>query len=280
MGHGTAIKKFPSDAELENEKYLRLFRAVKSANYFITTSERQNELEFRNPILDKDSKNVYLPLGLPKNDYYFNLYKVNKVNLEARETLGVLPSDYLILYAPTFRDYSLKESPISKEVLIKINQLLSGNNAYMLYRPHKLGGTINEDLVNRLNLDRILLTKRYQLDTFSSLCVSNALITDYSSIGIEFLPLNRPIISFVFDEEEYKEKRGIEIDFNDESLSPGLVVRDSDQLIKSLSLLFKQEYDNDYWVNRRNECLNNHYTFPDGKASERIWKLILEFLEK
>ncbi|MED3865140.1 CDP-glycerol glycerophosphotransferase family protein [Priestia megaterium] len=280
MGHGTAIKKFPSDEELKNEYALKLFQAVKSADYFLTTSERQNELEFRNPVLDKDSKNQYLPLGLPKNDYYFDAAKVEQTYKLQRKQHKFSQKDFVILYAPTFRDYETSESVFDENDLQRINNLLKEQNAFMIYRPHPLGGTIDEELLVKLNLERIIPSKSLALDAYQSLCISDALISDYSSICIEYLPLNKPIISFIFDEKEYCQKRGLEFDFEDENIGPGIVVKEKDNFTSVLTSLLRGDFDNTYWTERRNRCLETHYTYPDGNSSERIWKLILKSLEE
>lgn len=280
MGHGTAIKKFPSDEELKNEYALKLFQAVKSADYFLTTSERQNELEFRNPVLDKDSKNQYLPLGLPKNDYYFDATKVEQTYKLQRKQHKFSQKDFVILYAPTFRDYETSESVFDENDLQRINNLLKEQNAFMIYRPHPLGGTIDEELLVKLNLERIIPSKSLALDAYQSLCISDALISDYSSICIEYLPLNKPIISFIFDEKEYCQKRGLEFDFEDENIGPGIVVKEKDNFTSVLTSLLRGDFDNSYWTERRKRCLETHYTYPDGNSSERIWKLILKSLEE
>ncbi|MBD7963180.1 CDP-glycerol glycerophosphotransferase family protein [Fictibacillus norfolkensis] len=274
MGHGTAIKKFPSDKELVDEKTLRLCQSVKKANYYITTSERQNSLEFRNPLLDKISKNKYLPLGLPKNDYYFSSQKVAKINKKIRGEMSVSLNDYLILYAPTFRDLELNSTPLNENDLVSINELLRLNNAFLLYRPHSLGGTINEELLKKLNLSRILLSSGFNFSSYETLCTADALISDYSSITIEYLPLNRPIISYIFDEGEYKKMRGIDFDFYNENISPGVAVKESKDLLNALDLLFQGHFDSEKWKHRRKKCLETHYKYPDGNSSARIWSLI------
>jgi CDP-glycerol glycerophosphotransferase (TagB/SpsB family) len=276
MGHGTAIKKFPSDQELLNKKTLRLCKTVKLADYYITTSERQNSLEFRNPLLDPISKNKYLPLGLPKNDYYFSSQSVSKVNNNIRKKIGISLNDYIILYAPTFREAELTSTPLSEKELYSINKLLQTNNAFMMYRPHILGGTIDVQILKKLNLSRIILLNKYNLTSHQSLCIADALISDYSSITLEYLPLNRPIISYIFDEEEYKKIRGLDFNFYDKTISPGVIVKDEKELFNSLEMLLKGEFNKKEWSNKRSECLGIHYKYPDGKSSERIWRLIEE----
>ncbi|WP_088042774.1 CDP-glycerol glycerophosphotransferase family protein [Bacillus sp. EAC] len=278
MGHGTAIKRFPSTAELKHKKNLKLSKTVKSADYFVTTSDRQNNLEYRNPILDQYSNNEYISLGLPKNDYYFDEKNVINTNKKIREKLGFLDNQFIVVYAPTWRDFKSGNERITKNDLIKINKLLKELNGYLIYRPHPLGGTFDGDILEELKLENIIPSSSIDIDLFETLCISNALISDYSSIAIEYLPLKKPVLFFLFDQEEYEVERGIEFDYLDSSISPGVVVKTVDELINELNNVIENKYQDSYWVNRRKICLENHYKYPDGKSAERIWKLILKEL--
>jgi len=59
---------------------------------------------------------------------------------------------------------------------------------------------------------------------------TDILITDYSSIPFEFSLLEKPMIFFAYDLDEYKETRGFGEDY--EKLVPGPVVKDTDSVIE------------------------------------------------
>ena len=93
------------------------------------------------------------------------------------------------------------------------------------------------------------------------------LITDYSSISIDFLLGNKPIIYVPYDLENYH--RGIILDFN--RWTPGDKVLEFRDFIRAA-----QEYlDNPEKDSEERERLNEvFHQFRDGKSCERIFKLI------
>lgn len=67
------------------------------------------------------------------------------------------------------------------------------------------------------------------------------MITDYSSVMFDYSILNRPMLFFAYDLEDYKENlRGFYFDFVNDI--PGPISRDTDQLIKDI-----KEYNEDSW---------------------------------
>jgi CDP-ribitol ribitolphosphotransferase len=94
------------------------------------------------------------------------------------------------------------------------------------------------------------------------------LITDYSSIMIEFALLNKPIIFFTYDYDSYLTKeRGFYFDFK--SSVPGPVVYDSNQLI---NVIEKNEFDE----NKISEFVKTQFNEIDGQASKRVVDFLLK----
>ena len=98
----------------------------------------------------------------------------------------------------------------------------------------------------------------------------DALITDYSSVFIDYLLLDRPIC-FAFDDvEEYKNSREFAFD-NFEDYMCGQIIHDVTGLISFLDNINKQ---NDSFKGSRKKVLQSFHTFPDNKASERTYNLV------
>ena len=92
--------------------------------------------------------------------------------------------------------------------------------------------------------------------------ISDILITDYSSIMIEFALLNKPIIFFTYDFESYlTEERGFYFDFK--SSVPGPVVYDSNQLIDVIK-------SNSFDENKISEFVKTQFNEIDGQSSKRV----------
>ena len=93
------------------------------------------------------------------------------------------------------------------------------------------------------------------------------LITDYSSIMIEYAILNRPIIFFTYDLEDYlANERGFYYDFK--TTVPGPIVYSSDELINII-------HDDDFDRSRISEFAKTQLDVIDGKSSERIVDFLL-----
>jgi CDP-ribitol ribitolphosphotransferase len=100
------------------------------------------------------------------------------------------------------------------------------------------------------------------------LLISDILITDYSSIMIEFALLNKPIVFFTYDYDSYLNKeRGFYFDFK--STVPGPVVYDSNQLI---DVIKNHEFDE----SRILEFVKTQFDEIDGHASERVVDYLLK----
>src|SRR5690606_32910693 len=104
------------------------------------------------------------------------------------------------------------------------------------------------------------------------LSIVDVLITDYSSICFDFMHLNRPIIYFAYDYEEYKRDRGLYIDLN--SL-PGVVCNSIEEVILNLNKLenFTQKY-------MQTGAIDKYCAYDDGKASLRFLDAIFNNDEK
>jgi CDP-glycerol glycerophosphotransferase (TagB/SpsB family) len=70
------------------------------------------------------------------------------------------------------------------------------------------------------------------------LLITDILITDYSSCYFDFTLLNRPIIHFVYDYDEYKNQdRGLYYDLED--VKGGYIVYEERQLVEAIINAYK-----------------------------------------
>lgn len=214
--------------------------------------------------------------GQPRNDRL--LKPVEDIsNLEA--ALNTKISDKkLILYAPTFRrgfgrtdSISWSESPVNPTTLREISLFLSKKNCLLLIKLHPAE---ERHSLGQLPDNIIVISSKqmqsYSLDVQDVLKVTDVLITDYSSIYFDFLLLDRPIIFFPWDIEEYKKNRGFILEPYS-FWAPGPQVRDCQHLISELEKCLK---DPSYYRNERrlvNDLIN---TYRDDKASERVFNLV------
>jgi CDP-glycerol glycerophosphotransferase len=93
--------------------------------------------------------------------------------------------------------------------------------------------------------------------------ISDLLITDYSSVFFDYANLQRPMLFYVYDIENYRDKlRGFYFDF--EKSAPGLLVKTSDAVIDSIKTM---KYENTNDINHFHE---RFCALEDGQASRRV----------
>ena len=94
--------------------------------------------------------------------------------------------------------------------------------------------------------------------------MSDLLITDYSSVFFDYAILNRPILFYMYDLEEYRDElRGFYLDINKEL--PGKITIDEDELLSVIKNENYKEYDE-----KLKEFRKTYNDLEDGKASQRV----------
>src|SRR5699024_11949460 len=93
--------------------------------------------------------------------------------------------------------------------------------------------------------------------------VSDMLITDYSSVFFDYANLGRPMIFYVYDIDNYRDKlRGFYFDF--ERKAPGPLVTTTDELLQSINKTETEKFNELYNIV---EFLEIYVALDDGKAS-------------
>ena len=100
--------------------------------------------------------------------------------------------------------------------------------------------------------------------------ISDVLLTDYSSVIFDYAILNRPMIIYAYDYENYRNNlRGFY--FNIFEKFPGPIVENTPDLVDSIKNYKFEDYEGKY-----TEFLEKFTSYDDGNASSRIVDLILE----
>lgn len=171
-----------------------------------------------------------------------------------------------IICLPTYRNsnhgYITKEgkliSPYINIYDLDLNILdrcLEHHNISLIIKPHPMTETNKTDNFDKRRLKCIsiidedwLINKNITL--YELLSDSDGLITDFSSVSLDYLLIDKPIIFAIADYEEYKLTRGIIFDdFFEENKIPGCLVSNMTELIEVLENIFIK--NNDLYKNKR-----------------------------
>ncbi|WP_439287244.1 CDP-glycerol glycerophosphotransferase family protein [Lonepinella sp. BR2357] len=134
----------------------------------------------------------------------------------------------VFLYAPTWRDDGRDFFKQSKLDFQELNNLMLKMNSIFLVKLHS-ATKITLDVSKFSNIKLV----NNMLDPIRLMKTADCLITDYSSIYLDYLVLNRPIIHFCFDLDDYSRNREMYFDY--ESAVCGSVVRDFEELMQTLN---------------------------------------------
>jgi CDP-glycerol glycerophosphotransferase (TagB/SpsB family) len=172
----------------------------------------------------------------------------------------------IVLFAPTFRPDGT--NPISLIDLDKLNNILNDKKYLVVVTLHPKFST--KDYAPKSDFSNIIFTQS-GLDIYPLFRLFDGIISDYSSTFLEFLLLNRSIILYAPDLEKYKREMGM----YDEiwSLKPGIVAKDSEELINAIEHFTEDERK---YEEARIHARKELFSFIDDKASERIVQIILK----
>ncbi|ECR1438288.1 glycosyltransferase [Campylobacter coli] len=107
-------------------------------------------------------------------------------------------------------------------------------------------------------------------------CNSSLMITDYSSVAFEMAYLNKPVIYYQFDHEEFFNSHTYQkgyFDYKKDGFGP--VVEDEESLLKELENLLQNDC-NPFGIYKDN--IDSTFAFKDGKCCERIYKILRQII--
>lgn len=255
-----ASKKFGGSVASQEDVEM-LSKISENTDYLIVSSEKIEDYYCEAFQIDKSK---IKPLGLPRLDYYFEDHDLNRIKEDFFKRYGFDSDKRIILYAPTFRDEKKYNNVFDYLDLKKFNEILGEDYVLALRLHPKIRDFYAENIEsNEEYIDCSDYPSEQEL-----MMISDILITDYSSIMIEFAILDKPIIFFVYDLNNYlRTERGFYYDF--EKTVPGKLVYDSDELIRAIK-------NNDFDKDKLSSFTMTQFDAIDGKSSERVVDFLLK----
>lgn len=224
--------------------------------------------------------------GYPKSDWLFH-----PVSSNITATLGLAPktAEKVIFWLPTFRKAKENLSELNEKSLQtqtglplvdslaelqELDRLLIDNNMKIIIKLHPFQD--KECMAQQIaysGLSRIVLLDNNQLvdadvQIGQLLYYADALISDYSSVAVEYLLLDRPVAFTLDDVSEYEKSRGFVFE-NIREWLPGKLLYSFDDFKAFLVETAKgieQECD------KRRRITDQIHLYRDDKSSERVIK--------
>lgn len=262
LWHGTGtIKKFGQDSDVGEVARLA-HRANTRLTHLIVNSEmtkRQYASAFNMP-----PERVHI-LGLPRTDLILNQEKMQKKRENFFKQFPELEGKRCLLYAPTFRDREVENPKVALELDSFVSNMAEDEVLLLRFHPH-VAANLDTDMLERYE-GRVYSMSHYK-GVMTLLAVADCLITDYSSIVFEYCLLNKKMIFYAYDLEQFeKEGRSFYEDY--ETFVPGPVVRNQQQLEKECK---NRSVD----LERLHQFQTEMFSYLDCQGTERLFELIFK----
>ena len=146
-----------------------------------------------------------LNLGYPRTG---GMLAASKADLHELRAELAPNGEHLYAYMPTWKDYLEVEQVVaeSKELLDYLDANLRDDQILYVNLHHKVSDSLDYSVYKRI--------KKFPptVDSYQLLALTDALLTDYSSVFYDYLALRRQIILYCGDYKLYRKKRGTYMD--------------------------------------------------------------------
>lgn len=265
-GYSTKDSSWGLDSQLYDK-----YRIYQSYTDIITSSEEVNR--FYAEAFNADTKKVKA-LGVARTDVFFDNEFIKSKSNDVHEKFGIPFNKKIILWAPTFRGDSLNKS--HNEITFDLEKMYTElKNDYVLLiklHPHLVKG-FNARTFAPEHMQDFAIKPHPSYPIENLLCAADIVISDYSSLIFEYALLERPMIFYPYDLEEYEKGRAFYYDYK--GFVPGPIARTTEEIIYEIKKAAKH-----FDKQRITEFRQKFMSACDGKSTERIFEEIIKQGEK
>ena len=201
-----------------------------------------------------------VPTGIPRMDMFFDEETKAAAAERAYEAVPQAREKNTILFAPTFRgtgpmtayyDYDLID-------LDGLYEVCEQQDSIVIFKMHPFVSDAIE--IPEAFTDRFIDATELR-EVNDLLLVADLVITDYSSLVFEYSVLDRPMLFFAYDLEEYEAERDFYEPLAD--FAPGKIVRTFPDLLEALAA-------GDFEQEKVAEFAREHFDHLDAGSSDRV----------
>lgn len=258
--HGIPLKKIMNDDKISRGDIGLLTKVSENIRNFVTPNSyvictSENLRPIYQSAFQKNEKKI-LNLGQARNDFFFQnnvgpyreLYKEKKI----------------ILYMPTHRQEGKKVMDMNTILdLDHLNELCKKTNSVLLIKKHYYHSK-EKSIINKY--DSIIEITKDNPETMELLKSADILITDYSSCFIDYLLLNRPIVFYCYDLNDYL-INDRDMYFNYKEIAPGPICNTCTELIHNLQDILVGV---DKYLEKREKTLDFLYSKENRKSVSEL----------
>lgn len=212
-------------------------------------------------------------LGFPRTDVLLRLPNKRDMLGADTELYAVMArhrkgGGKVMVYMPTFRDTggnAIEDGALEPAAL---DHFCRRNNILLVLKFHPL---VPVEAIRQLEG---LVVHASAQDIYPLLPLTDALITDYSSIYFDYMLVDKPLLFFPYDKEKYL-TRDREMFFEYESVTPGTHAQDMESLMAAMLHVVAGE---DAHAEERRSLRDKLFMYQDAQAAHRVCAYIRDKL--
>lgn len=273
LDHGFPGKPVALAQPTVDEKWKTYYYLNLKGLFFYQTASSKFVVDYLSPCYDL-SPQQYIFANKPRIDVLFDedLQKgKNEIVQELRK------KHRIITYMPTHRSCGhIRMQLMEIFDLDSIQKICEENNAIFIIKKHFYHRNEKEDLDVYNN---IIDMTSLDLDTQVLLAQTDILITDFSSCFNDYLALNKPIVFYAYDYDEYMSNER-DYYWKYEMINAGYTAKTKDEFMSALSCLSKDWSDNKHATGRND--MRRLYFDDDvemGTSREKLCGIIDQLIE-
>lgn len=205
--------------------------------------------------------------GFPRNDQYY--LNTTLKQQELRKKLNIPEGTRIVLYAPTFRDNGTTDAyDLDLHRTLDVLVRKTGEAWMMFITLHPNFKWFKHP---PYQFDTQIWNMSDYPDLHELLLIVDIVISDYSSVALDFANLQRPVFFYASDIDEYTKMRGLkEMYFK----MPFTLSKTNEELERAI-----MEFEKEKYKERLNEFAKIYGSVDNGHASERFVKYLAEIMK-
>ncbi len=266
LWHGVPLKKvcyddkYEKDWDSKKQKIRdKIINVPLGRMYYVATSETFVPI-YQSAFRRK--KEQIICLGQPRCDIFF----------EKSQSEPYFQGKNIILYCPTHRKEGKEQMDVEKLFdLPRLEEFLEKSGYYFIIKKHFYH---RNEIQNLEKYPHIIDITNEDMDVQRLIMEAKALITDYSSIYIDYLLLDKPLLFYCYDYQRYL-ANDREMYFEYDTVTPGVKAENFDELFEELEKFAKTGAD---YEKGDRERVKNLFYCKKGQAA--VGSALLDMIEE
>lgn len=280
LWHGMPFKTIGYLEPNLQKKIFNRYKKLGKQSYLFATSDIFKQ--FLIPCFKADFKNIFIT-GQPRTDIIWN----DKNNDKLESIFQYSKFNKVILYMPTYKELevnNLKQKETEFSNIFYMNdydeksfvEYIEKNNILFIMKPHPFEEKFYQERLETLPKSdnfKIVYNSDFadnDLNTYELFKFIDLMISDFSSVAIDYMILNKPVIYLNNLSDEYNKNRGMVLEDNIDFLMVGTKANSFNQLLEGIS----NDLEKDLSKDEREKILPLLHKYLDNKACERIFKIM------